>query len=106
LTTYVTPREWWQIACLGDGVPVGFVIPAHNSYGPIIAYLGVLPAHRGNRYIDEILGQGTRTLVEHDPPRIRASTDLENVPMAQAFARAGWENFERSISMSWPDASA
>jgi RimJ/RimL family protein N-acetyltransferase len=103
LTTYTTPREWWQIASLPDGAPVGFVIPAHNSYGPIIAYLGVLPAHRGNGYIDEILGQGTRILVEHDPPRIRASTDLDNVPMARAFVRAGWNNFERSISMSWPD---
>jgi hypothetical protein len=33
--------------------------------------------------------------------RIRASTDLDNVPMAEAFGRAGWVNFERSISMTW-----
>jgi RimJ/RimL family protein N-acetyltransferase len=77
------------------------VIPAHNSYGPIIAYIGVLPAHRGHGYIDEILAQGSRTLAEHQAPRIRASTDLDNVPMARAFTRAGWSNFERSINMTW-----
>jgi hypothetical protein len=34
-------------------------------------------------------------------PRIRASTDLGSVPMAAAFARAGWVNYERAISMTW-----
>jgi hypothetical protein len=29
-------------------------------------------------------------------------TDLGNVPMAAAFTRAGWVNFQRSISMTWP----
>src|SRR5215472_12289173 len=43
---YASPHEWWQIATLPDGEPVGFVIPAHNGYNPIIAYLGVAPAHR------------------------------------------------------------
>jgi RimJ/RimL family protein N-acetyltransferase len=101
LASYKTPREWWQIATLPGGEPVGFVIPAHNSYGPIIAYIGVLPAHRGHGYINEILAQGSRTLAEHQAPRIRASTDLDNVPMARAFTRAGWSNFERSINMTW-----
>jgi RimJ/RimL family protein N-acetyltransferase len=75
--------------------------PARNSYGAIIGYLGVLPAHRGNGYINEILAEGTRILAAQDVPRIRASTDLGNVPMAAAFARAGWVNFERTISMAW-----
>jgi RimJ/RimL family protein N-acetyltransferase len=34
-------------------------------------------------------------------PRIRASTDLDNLPMARAFERAGWVNFERTINMTW-----
>ena len=41
---YTSPREWWQIASLPDGDPVGFVIPARNAYNPIIAYLGVAPS--------------------------------------------------------------
>jgi RimJ/RimL family protein N-acetyltransferase len=102
LACYSSPRQWWQIATLPGGEPAGFVVPARNNYHAIIAYLGVLPAHRGNGYIDEILAEGTRILAAHNVPRIRASTDLGNVPMAEAFARAGWVNFERSISMTWP----
>ncbi|WP_406029552.1 GNAT family N-acetyltransferase [Nocardioides sp. NBC_00163] len=94
-------QEWWQVAELEDGEPVGFVIPARNSYHAIIAYVGVLPAHRGNGYIDDLLSEGTRILADQDVPRIRASTDLGNTPMAQAFGRAGYVNFQRAINMSW-----
>jgi GNAT superfamily N-acetyltransferase len=102
LACYSSPRQWWQIATLPGGEPAGFVVPARNNYHTTIAYLGVLPAHRGHGYINEILAEGTRILAAHNVPRIRASTDLGNVPMAEAFARAGWVNFERSISMTWP----
>lgn len=98
---YDSPRDWWRIATLHDGEPVGFVIPARNSYNPIIAYIGVVPAHRGNGYIDDLLSEGTRILAAHDVPRIRAATDLGNVPMARAFQRAGYVNFERQIIMTW-----
>ncbi|WP_405762318.1 GNAT family N-acetyltransferase [Streptomyces sp. NBC_01420] len=101
---YTTPREWWRVAELPDGEPVGFVIPARNSYNPIIAYIGVLPAHRGRGYIDDILAEGTRVLAgQEDVVRVRASTDLGNVPMAKAFARLGYINFERSFDMVWDD---
>lgn len=99
---FKSPHEWWRVAELADGGgPVGFVIPARNSYHPIIAYIGVLPAHRGNGYIDEILAEGTRILAAEGVDRIRASTDLGNVPMAKAFARAGYVNFERSLNLVW-----
>jgi RimJ/RimL family protein N-acetyltransferase len=98
---YTSPHEWWQIATLPDGEPVGFVIPAHNGYNPIIAYLGVLPAHRGHGYIHDVLAAGTRLLAAKNVPRIRASTDVGNVPMAAAFARAGYVTFERQIDMTW-----
>jgi len=98
---YDSPHEWWTVAELPDGNRVGFVIPARNPYNAIIAYIGVLPAHRGNGYVDEILGEGTRVLAAENAPRIRASTDLGNVPMANAFARAGYVAFERSINMIW-----
>jgi RimJ/RimL family protein N-acetyltransferase len=101
LARYTSPRDWWRIATLPAGEPVGFVIPARNDYNPIIAYLAVLPAHRGNGYIDDILAEGTRVLAGQDVPRIRASTDLGNTPMANAFQRAGYVNFEREINMTW-----
>jgi RimJ/RimL family protein N-acetyltransferase len=101
LAKYRSPRDWWRIATLPGGEPVGFVIAARNDYNPIIAYLGVLPAHRGNGYLDEILAEGTRILAAQHVPRIRAATDLGNVPMAAAFARAGYVSFEREINMVW-----
>ncbi|MFD8609823.1 GNAT family N-acetyltransferase [Streptomyces sp. NPDC059631] len=101
LALYTSPHDWWRVATLPRGEPVGFVLPAHNGYNPIIAYIAVLPAHRGNGYIDDLLAEGTRVLAEQDVPRIRASTDLGNVPMANAFRRAGYVNFEREINMTW-----
>jgi GNAT superfamily N-acetyltransferase len=98
---YVGPREWWRIACLPDGEPVGFVIPSRNSYNAIIAYIGVAPAHRGHGYIDDILAEGTRILAAQDVPRIRSATDVGNVPMAKAFARAGYAVIGRQIDMVW-----
>lgn len=102
LAGYTTPREWWRIAELPDGEPVGFVIPAHNSYNPIIAYIGVLPAQRGHGYIDDLLTEGTRVLAGQDGvERIRAATDVGNVPMAKSFERLGYVNFERAFDMVW-----
>ncbi|MEO3796120.1 GNAT family N-acetyltransferase [Nonomuraea sp. B10E15] len=102
LARYRSPRDWWRIATLPDGEPVGFVTPARNDYNPVIGYLAVVPAHRGNGYIDDILAEGTRVLAAQGVPRIRAATDLGNVPMANAFRRAGYVDFERSIIMTWP----
>jgi RimJ/RimL family protein N-acetyltransferase len=101
LERYASPHEWWRIATLPDGEPVGFVIPAHNGYHPIIAYLGVVPAHRGHGYIHDVLAEGTSLLAAQNVPRIRAATDVGNAPMAAAFARAGYVTFERQIDMTW-----
>lgn len=105
LARYTSPREWWRIADLPGGEPAGFVIPAHNGYSAIIAYLGVVPAHRGHGYIADILAEGTRVLAARDVPFIRANTDLGNIPMAAAFHRAGWVTTGHQIDMTW-DAPA
>jgi hypothetical protein len=101
LALYTSPRDWWRIAELPGGEPVGFVIPAHNGYNAIIAYLGVVPAHRGLGYIADILAEGTRVLAAQDVPLIKASTDLGNVPMGAAFHRAGWVTTGHQIDMTW-----
>lgn len=99
---YSSPREWWRVATLPEtGEPVGFVVPARNNYHHTIAYVGVLPAHRGHGYIDDVLAEGTRILAAADVPRIRAATDLGNVPMAASFARTGYDTFERAINYVW-----
>jgi RimJ/RimL family protein N-acetyltransferase len=101
LMSFPSPRDWWRVATLSGGDPVGFVIPARNDYNPIIAYIGVLPGHRGRGYIDDLLAEGTRILAATNAPRIRASTDLANVPMANAFQRAGYVICQRQIDMTW-----
>lgn len=101
LASYASPRDWWRVATLHDGTPVGFVIPARNAYNPIIAYIGVLPAFRGKGYVDDLLAEGTRILAAQGVPRIRAATDVGNGPMARAFARAGYATFERQLDMTW-----
>lgn len=106
LAHYRSPREWWRIATSPDGEPVGFVIPARNNYRPIIAYIGVVPAHRGRGHIDDLLAEGTRILAGQGVPAIRAATDVGNVPMARAFLRAGYEVFERQIDMTWTEGGA
>lgn len=98
---FTSPHDWWQVGESASGEPVGFVIPARNDYNAILAYIGVLPAHRGHGYVDDLLAQGTRILAEQGVPRIRASTDLLNVPMAAAFARAGYVNFEHAVNYTW-----
>jgi RimJ/RimL family protein N-acetyltransferase len=104
LARWPSPRDWWRVATLPGDEPVGFVFPARNDYGPIIAYIGVLPRHRGHGYIDEILAEGTRVLAEQPPDavqRIRATTDVGNTPMAAAFERCGYVNYQREINMTW-----
>lgn len=101
LDRYASPHEWWRIATLPSGEPVGFVIPAHNGYNPVIAYLAILPAHRGHGYIHDVLAVGTSLLAAQNVPRIRAATDVGNAPMAAAFAQAGYVTFERQIDMTW-----
>ncbi|GHH63500.1 N-acetyltransferase [Streptosporangium violaceochromogenes] len=101
LALYRSPRDWWRIAMTSGGRPAGFVVPAHNGHNPIIAYIGVLPAHRGNGYVDDLLAEGTRILARQGVPRIRASMDVGNVPMARAFQRAGYVDFQHEINMTW-----
>lgn len=97
---YRSPRDWWRIATLPGGEPVGFATPARNDYHPTTGYLAVLPEHRGTGYIDEILAEGTRFLIAQDAPRIRAATDIGNAPTANAFQRVGYVNVERAITMT------
>ena len=101
LAHYVSPRDWWRIATLPDGTPVGFVTPARNEYNPVIGYLAVVPEHRGNGYINDILAEGTRFLAGLGVPRIRAATDVGNTPMADAFLRAGYVETDHALHSTW-----
>lgn len=83
---------WWQLAYDQRGNLVGFVQPSANN---TIGYIGVLPEQRGHGYIDDLLARGTATLTAAGASRIEADTDVGNAPMANAFRRAGWNQFGR-----------
>ncbi|HZG13754.1 MAG TPA: GNAT family N-acetyltransferase [Candidatus Bathyarchaeia archaeon] len=85
--------DWWQIAYTHDGELVGIVLPALAPAFATIAYIGVVPEQRGKGYIDYLLAQGTKTLLNSDIQAIRADTDVHNVPMQNAFLRAGYRRF-------------
>lgn len=106
LDRFRSPHDWWRIAVRPGGDPVGFVIPAHNGYHPIIAYIAVTPAHRGQGHIHDLLATGTAILADQDVPRVRASTDLGNTPMAAAFTRAGYRAFQHEVNFTWPTSPA
>lgn len=83
-------REAWQIASRPDGTTVGFVVPTRNAYDAAISYLGVLPEHRGQGYVDDLLSQMVRIHHNDGRSRIVGTTDAVNAPMRSAFERAGF----------------
>ena len=93
-------RAWWRIAHTPGGQLVGFTVPSANEDGPVIGYLGVVPEMRGRRYAGDLLAEATRILAEGGAQRIRADTDVTNVPMAAAFERARYRNFSVRLILS------
>lgn len=88
--------DWFVIGHLGDS-PVGLVAPDDHS----IAYIGVVPEHRGHGYVHDLLAHGTRTLSEAGVRRVVAATDVANVPTANAFLRAGYSETGRMFRYYW-----
>ena len=83
-------RSAWQIATLRDGTAVGFVIPTRTAYDASISYLGVLPEHRGNGYVHDLLAEMVHVHHNNGQQRIVGTTDAANSPMRAAFDRAGF----------------
>lgn len=91
LRWFPSPREWWQLAYTGSGELVGVIVSARNYTMPTIGYLGVVPEQRGRGYVNDLLAEMAWRLSELAPgEEVGADTDLGNVPMARAFARAGF----------------
>jgi GNAT superfamily N-acetyltransferase len=95
-------RDWWRLAYDGDGELVGFGIPSANAGGPVVGYLGVVPEHRGQGLIDDLLAEITHQLAETGAEDIRADTDFGNVPMAKSFERQGYRVFAVRRVLAFP----
>ncbi|HTT55053.1 MAG TPA: GNAT family N-acetyltransferase [Streptosporangiaceae bacterium] len=83
-------RDWWRLAYTADGELAGMILPNRNPYGAVVGYLGVLPGMRGHGYIDDLVTETTRFHAARGEPRITATTDTTNQPVADAFRRAGY----------------
>jgi RimJ/RimL family protein N-acetyltransferase len=94
LESFPAPRAWWRLAYDTGGELVGLAVPTRNYAIPVVGYIAVLPEHRGRGYVDELLAETTRVLVEHGADRIGADTDATNTPMAAAFDRAGYRKLK------------
>jgi len=87
---------WWRLAYAPDGELVGLVMPSEPPGFLTIFYVGVVPRMRGQGYIDDLLAASTASLLGargRDEKPLLADTDVANVPMADAFERAGWARF-------------
>jgi RimJ/RimL family protein N-acetyltransferase len=93
------PRSRWRLASAPDGRLVGIAVPADNFEGPIIGYIGVVPARRGAGYGRDLLAEATHILAAEGADRVRADTDSTNTPMAAAFERAGYRHFGVQLVM-------
>ncbi len=96
---FPSPREWWRTPA---GETVGIHIPARNSSGPCVGFIGVLPEHRGHGYAYDLLAECTHFLAERGGPFIAGATDQGNFPMAAHFTRAGYPVVKERISF-WAD---
>ncbi len=95
-------RSWWRLARDTEGAIVGLAIPSATPTSRNVGYLAVLPAHRGKGYVDRLLAYITRFHAEQGAPRITATTDAVNAPMAAAFERAGYSRTETRIDLEAP----
>lgn len=89
----------WLLGYDRAGSCVGIAVPdaGADRWGPDIAYVGVLPEHRGRGYADDLLLEASWRLVEAGAQDIGATTDVGNAPMAAAFARCGYPVVDRLI---------
>ncbi|WP_137293000.1 GNAT family N-acetyltransferase [Nocardioides dongxiaopingii] len=92
-------RSWWHTAATTDGTVVGLAIPSATPTNRNVGYLAVLPGQRGRGFVDEILTFITRFHAEQGAPRITATTDVANAPMAAAFRRAGYRCTETRLDL-------
>jgi RimJ/RimL family protein N-acetyltransferase len=90
--------HWWELAYTEDGVLAGVVMPARNPSSAVIAYVGVVPERRGRGLAPQLVGRATDQLLAAGAEQIRGDCDRDNVAMAKAFRRAGYEQFARRRS--------
>lgn len=86
----------WKLAFDSENRLVGLIVAHHlrKDLGAI-NYIGVVPEFRGRGYVNDLLAEGMRMLAPLGLGKVVADTDALNVPMVDAFKRAGYAQAER-----------
>jgi RimJ/RimL family protein N-acetyltransferase len=95
-----SPRSWWRVAYAPGGELAGLAVPCRNYSDPVIGYIAVVPEQRGRGYAYDLLAEATHLLAGEGVDRIVAGTDVTNIPMARAFARAGYPVIQHRIDFT------
>lgn len=98
---YRAKEGWFRIGRDECGSVVGYVVPGLAGTTPMIAEIGVAAAHRGMRYVDDLLAEGTGVLLADGAERIIADTDVANLPMRAAFRRGGYREYRWRDDFRW-----
>lgn len=91
-------RDWWRLAYSGDEV-VGIVLPTRATEFVTLAYVGVVPEHRGHGYSEDLVVEALHVFTDAGHTLVVDATDVANVPMAATFDRIGYELTGRRIVM-------
>jgi RimJ/RimL family protein N-acetyltransferase len=79
----------WLIG-YSDDEPVGYVaVASDEDWGSTIIHIGVVPDHRGNGYIDDLIAAGTAAAQDTGITSMLSDVDVVNLPMMAAMRRAG-----------------
>lgn len=92
---------WFAVGVTPAGGLAGYVVPAWGTAAASVAELGVASPHRGRGYARELLAHATALLAAAGADRIGADTDLANIRMRAAFARAGYREVRRRDDYRW-----
>ena len=90
MTEYVSDADalMWLIGYARDE-PIGYVaVGRDEDWGSTIIHIGVLPDHRGNGYIDDLIAAGTVAARDQGITSMLSDVDVTNTPMMAAMRRA------------------
>ncbi|WP_394843875.1 GNAT family N-acetyltransferase [Pendulispora brunnea] len=80
----------WLVARQPNGDPVGMVaVSPFDDTTATIVFIGVVPKHRGNGYIDDLVRAGTLAADARGYASMLSDADVLNRPMTSAFERNG-----------------
>jgi ribosomal protein S18 acetylase RimI-like enzyme len=85
-------ETWWRMAYDTKGELVGLIVPQKFSENRgAINYIGVVPNKRGKGYVNDLLWEGSRLMLEDGIQRLIADIDVKNYPLEKALELLGFK---------------